>query len=135
MASKPKNSGRDGNQNSSSTLRYRIRLFIERLIGTIRRECLDHTLFWKMTTDLERKLSAFKDYYNRYRVHAALKGQTPSKTAESKGADLNSIAGGNIVAGYIKRQSRPSAVAMDRSQESHPDSCFSVSAKICRSNA
>jgi len=63
--------------------------FIERLIGTIRRECLDQSLFWT-TADLELKLSAFKDYYNRYRVHAALKGQTPIETAESKGADLKS---------------------------------------------
>jgi transposase InsO family protein len=61
--------------------------FIERLIGTIRRECLDHSLFWT-SIDLDLKLSAFKDYYNRYRVHAALKGQTPIETAESKGADL-----------------------------------------------
>ena len=63
--------------------------FIERLIGTIRRECLDQSLFWT-SADLELKLSAFKDYYNRYRVHAALKGQTPIETAESKGADLKS---------------------------------------------
>src|SRR5262252_4612484 len=38
--------------------------FVERLIGTIRRECLDHVLFWT-ATDLEMKLSDFKDYYNR----------------------------------------------------------------------
>jgi hypothetical protein len=31
--------------------------FIERLIGTIRRECLDQTLFWTMA-DLEAKLRA-----------------------------------------------------------------------------
>ena len=61
--------------------------FIERLIGTIRRECLDQSLFWT-TKDLELKLSAFKDYYNRHRVHAALKGQTPIETRESKGADF-----------------------------------------------
>ena len=39
-------------------------------------------------TDLELKLSAFKDYYNGYRVHAALKGQTPIETTKSKAADL-----------------------------------------------
>jgi hypothetical protein len=37
--------------------------FVERLIGTIRREFLDQTLFWN-AVDLERKLEAFKDYYN-----------------------------------------------------------------------
>jgi transposase InsO family protein len=61
--------------------------FIERLIGTIRRECLDYSLFWT-ATDLELKLSAFTDYYNRYRVHAALKGHTPIESTESKSADL-----------------------------------------------
>jgi len=30
--------------------------FVERLIGTICRECLDHTLFWN-AADLERKLA------------------------------------------------------------------------------
>jgi putative transposase len=61
--------------------------FIERLIGTIRRECLDQLLFWT-ATDLELKLSAFKDYYNAYRVHSALKGQTPIELPQTKGADL-----------------------------------------------
>src|ERR1044072_22893 len=63
--------------------------FIERLIGTIRRECLDHSLFWT-ATDLELKLIAFQNYYNGYRVHSALKGQPPIETAESKGAGLKS---------------------------------------------
>lgn len=40
--------------------------FIERLIGTIRREYFDHVMFWT-ATDLERKLDAFKDYYNGHR--------------------------------------------------------------------
>ena len=48
---------------------------IERLIGTIRREFLDHTLFWN-AVDLERKLETFKEYYNRSRTHASLGGST-----------------------------------------------------------
>lgn len=50
--------------------------FVERLIGTVRREYLDRVLFWN-ASDLERKLNAFKDYYNGYRVHASLQGRTP----------------------------------------------------------
>jgi putative transposase len=54
--------------------------FIERLIGTIRREFLDHTLFWN-ETDLTRKLAAFVDYYNRDRAHAGVHGRTPAEAA------------------------------------------------------
>jgi len=50
--------------------------FVERLIGTIRRECLDQTLFWT-TADLETKLSEFQQYYNGDRTHAGLGGQPP----------------------------------------------------------
>src|SRR5437870_10628196 len=63
--------------------------FVERLIGTIRRECLDRLLFWT-ATDLEKKLIAFRDYYNGYRSHAGLKGETPTETAEVRGASLKS---------------------------------------------
>ena len=45
--------------------------FVERLIGTIRHECLDRTLFWT-TADLETKLLAFQHYYNGHRAHAQL---------------------------------------------------------------
>jgi len=37
--------------------------FVERLIGTIRREYLDQTLFWT-AADLENKLRLFQDYLN-----------------------------------------------------------------------
>ena len=57
--------------------------FVERLIGTIRREFLDQTLFWN-TSDLERKLVDFRQYYNSHRVHTALDNSTlvemPGKT-------------------------------------------------------
>jgi putative transposase len=50
--------------------------FVERLIGTIRRECLDRTLFWT-AADLEMKLLDFQRYYNGHRAHAGLDGRTP----------------------------------------------------------
>ena len=64
--------------------------FVERLIGTIRREFLDHVLFWT-SHDLERKLSEFKDYYNHYRAHSALLRDAPAELAgevKNKKAEL-----------------------------------------------
>jgi transposase InsO family protein len=54
--------------------------FIERLIGTIRREFLDHALFWNVA-DLERKLADFQAYYNQHRTHSSLGGDTPADGA------------------------------------------------------
>jgi putative transposase len=54
--------------------------FIERLIGTVRREYLDHVFFWN-AIDLARKLDAFADYYNAHRVHRSLAGSTPARRA------------------------------------------------------
>ena len=53
--------------------------FVERLIGTLRRECVDQMLFWS-ASDLEHKLVAFQDFYNVHRAHAALEGRTPVPT-------------------------------------------------------
>ena len=61
--------------------------FVERLIGTVRREYLDHVLFWS-AIDLERKLDDFKTYYNDQRVHTSLKGDTP---AEAAGGDAGTV--------------------------------------------
>ena len=50
--------------------------FVERLIGTMRREFLDHVPFWN-GRELERKLTEFQRYYNAARSHASLEGHTP----------------------------------------------------------
>ena len=50
--------------------------FVERLIGTIRREHLDRMFFWN-AVDLARKLGEFKTYYNSNRCHQSLRGGTP----------------------------------------------------------
>jgi transposase InsO family protein len=63
--------------------------FVERLIGTIRRECLDRTLFWT-TADLEMKLLDFQRYYNGHRTHAGLGGRTPDPSADPGRATLTS---------------------------------------------
>ncbi|MDF1556380.1 MAG: integrase core domain-containing protein, partial [Deferrisomatales bacterium] len=56
--------------------------FIERRIGTVRREYLDHVFFWN-AVDLERKLDEFKEFYNRHRVHTSLGGATPAEVGEN----------------------------------------------------
>jgi len=50
--------------------------FVERLVGTVRRECLDRTSFWTVA-DLEAKLREFQEYFNEHRTHAGLKGRVP----------------------------------------------------------
>lgn len=50
--------------------------FVERLIGTIRREYLDQLIYWN-AADLQQKLGAFRHYYNTHRVHQGLAGHTP----------------------------------------------------------
>lgn len=58
--------------------------FVERLIGTIRREFLDHVPFWT-STDLERKLNTFSEYYNEARTHRSLDGVTPIQSQRKRG--------------------------------------------------
>src|SRR5438128_94552 len=65
--------------------------FVERLIGTIRREYLDHSLFWN-AIDLESKLVEFKHYYNRHRTHSGLSGKTPEEPPSDNCASLKSFA-------------------------------------------
>jgi hypothetical protein len=67
--------------------------FVERLVGTIRREFLDHVLFWNRC-DLERQLAEFRTYYNAARCHAALEVRTPLKVPDRNTvapADLNHV--------------------------------------------
>ena len=52
--------------------------FVERLIGTLRREFLNHVLIWN-AVDLERKLEEFRIYYNDHRAHQSLNGRTPGE--------------------------------------------------------
>jgi transposase InsO family protein len=62
--------------------------FVERLIGTIRRECLDRTLFWT-AADLEMKLFEFQRYYDEYRAHAGLAGRPPASIPDESGPRAN----------------------------------------------
>jgi len=50
--------------------------YAERLIGSIRRECLDHVIVWN-TRGLRRVLQAYVEYYQRSRTHLSLDKDSP----------------------------------------------------------
>ena len=52
------------------------RAYVERVIGTIRRECLDHMIVVNERC-LYRHLKSFVDYYHRSRTHLALEKDSP----------------------------------------------------------
>ena len=64
--------------------------FVERLIGTLRREYSDNLLFWT-TTDLENKLLDFRTYFNNHRTHTSLEGRTPDTPVSRPIANLRSF--------------------------------------------
>jgi hypothetical protein len=61
------------------------RAYVERLIGSIRRECLDHVIVFGEET-LHRTLRSYFSYYHRSRLHLSLdKDSTDSRCVQSVG--------------------------------------------------
>jgi transposase InsO family protein len=54
------------------------RAYIERVIGSIRRECLDHVIVINEGS-LYRHVQSFVDYYHESRTHLSLEKDTPSR--------------------------------------------------------
>jgi transposase InsO family protein len=52
------------------------RAYIERVIGSIRRECLDHVIVLHEAS-LRRTLASYLDYYHRSRTHLSLEKDSP----------------------------------------------------------
>lgn len=52
------------------------RAYVERVIGTIRRECLDHVIVFSEAS-LYRHMKSFLDYYHESRTHLSLAKDTP----------------------------------------------------------
>jgi putative transposase len=52
------------------------RAYVERVIGTIRRECLDHMIAFNECS-LKHHLTAYCSYYHRTRTHLALEKDCP----------------------------------------------------------
>jgi transposase InsO family protein len=66
--------------------------FVERLIGSIRRELLDQTFFWT-ATDLENKLRGYQAYYNEYRCHSSRGDATPVQLDDDNAISLYNYRG------------------------------------------
>ena len=62
--------------------------FVERLIGSVRRELLDQTLFCT-ATDLKSKLQNYQAYYNEKRCHSSRDGATPDESGRENIVALN----------------------------------------------
>ena len=52
------------------------RAYIERIIGTIRRECLDHVIIFSESA-LYQQVKSFAEYYHRSRTHLSLSKESP----------------------------------------------------------
>ena len=75
--------------------------FVERLIGSVRRELLDHTLFWTVT-DLENKLRDYQCYYNECRTHSGTRGSTPVENTSARVIDINDYRWGKHCRGLFE---------------------------------
>jgi transposase InsO family protein len=63
--------------------------YVERLIGSIRRECLDHMIIFS-AAHLRRTLTAYFQYYHEARTHRGLDQDSP-EPRPVEGADLGKV--------------------------------------------
>ena len=64
--------------------------YVERLIGTLRRDCLDQMVIFG-GAHLRRILSAYAAYYNKSRTHLALEKDAPLRRAVQRSGSIVSI--------------------------------------------
>ena len=65
--------------------------YVERLIGSIRRECLDHVIIFS-ERHLRRVLVEYSDYYNTMRTHRSLRKDTPTGRPVKRQGDIRAFA-------------------------------------------
>jgi transposase InsO family protein len=75
--------------------------FVERLIGSIRRECVDH--FILSEAHLRRILQAYARYYNEIRTHPSLNKDAPTSRPIER---MGSIASRALLGGLHHRYVR-----------------------------
>ena len=81
--------------------------YVERLIGTLRRECLDHVVVLN-ETHLRRLLSHYLLYYHRARTHLALDKDAPEPRPVER-LDQGRVVGTPMVGGLHHRYTRQAA--------------------------
>jgi transposase InsO family protein len=64
--------------------------YCERVIGTIRRECTDHFIFFS-ENHVRKVLREYVEYYNNVRPHSSLDAQTPSATRKVQPVNVGKV--------------------------------------------
>ena len=86
----------------------RQRAYIERVIGTIRRECLDHVIVFNEAA-LHRHLKLFLEYYHGTRTHLSLEKDTPERRSVQPPESGRVVAVPQQVGGLHQRYERRAA--------------------------
>jgi transposase InsO family protein len=81
--------------------------FVERVIGSMRRECLDHMIIFG-EAHLRRVLAEYFDYYHRSRTHLSLAKNAPEHR-EVEACDLGRIRAVAMIGGLHHRSTRKAA--------------------------
>ena len=80
--------------------------YVERLIGSIRRECLDHVIILN-AAHLRRVLRAYADYYNNDRTHLGLAKDAPRfRAIEAEGEIVSRPVLGGLHRRYGRRAAK-----------------------------
>jgi hypothetical protein len=108
------------------------RAYVERMIGTIRRECLDHLIVFNEAS-LCRHLQAFIGYYHRTRTHLALGKDAPDPRSVqvSEAGRIISIpeVGGCITGMNAERPDKDSSTLRQRTDTGCPPLCNSTTGR------
>jgi hypothetical protein len=83
------------------------RAYVERVIGSIRRECLDHGIVFQETS-LRRILGSYFDYYHRSRTHLSSRKDSPEPRSVQP-PEMGAVAAVSQVGGLHHRYERRAA--------------------------
>jgi transposase InsO family protein len=83
------------------------RAYVERVIGPIRRECLDHVIVFHKSS-LRRTLASYFDYYHRSRTHLSL-GKDSLEPRPIQPPEIGPVVAVPQVGGLLHRYERRAA--------------------------